>query len=370
MTREIAFVPIVDSRKKDMARKAPLSPRELDVIRLVGRDKEGRGRREGHKARAGSSKMKASPDKLRDPLGELVRDVKERSVYLLDRETFIASIFERIKQEEKFLPIAVTGGRQARDTTSGALFALTRRTTSRYIQTRTTLNWISTGDNSTAKKLGYVTMFWNDMATNYPADYEERYRPFGFQCGTETVFCNQSGEVIGVFAGLKSAETAFSDAEMPAIRLMSPYIFYGFQRYRAPPVETDFFTVMCFDEFPFGIVTSDSDGRITYLNETAKRLITTIDHSIPAKLPMPLMKRMRLLKEIPKIMRRAIPDVSGNRGIRAPIRDVSVCYRFDENHGGRYLPVKGSGWVFFIDSRRKDGDTKSRSRRARSRLSG
>ena len=85
---------------------------------------------------------------------------------------------------------------------------------------------------STAKKLGYVTMFWNDMATNYPADYEERYRPFGFQCVTETVFCNQSGEVIGVFAGLKSAETAFSDAEMPAIRLMSPYIFYGFQRYR------------------------------------------------------------------------------------------------------------------------------------------
>ena len=68
--------------------------------------------------------MKASPDKLRDPLGELVRDVKERSVYLLDRETFIASIFERIKQEVKFLPIAVTGV-SGFGSTSGALFALT-----------------------------------------------------------------------------------------------------------------------------------------------------------------------------------------------------------------------------------------------------
>ena len=67
------------------------------------------------------------------------------------------------------------------------------------------------------------------------------------------------------------------------------------------------------------------------------------------------MKRMRLLKEIPKINEDGPSLMFQEIAAYAPPYGMIVCYRFDENHGGRYLPVKGSGWVFFIDSRRKDG---------------
>ncbi len=285
-------------------------------------------------------------------LNKLVADIKERAVYLLDRETYIESIFDRIKKDIAFVPITVTGVSGTGYDLKGIMCGYPPKYLAIYLNKNHAKLDFYRDHIAAAKKLGYATKFSDDMAHNYPEDYDERFKPFGFQCGMETVFCDQSGNVIGVWGALKSAEVVFAEDEMSAVRQIAPFIFYAFQRYRWL-VEADFFTVVCYDEFPLGIVTSDRAGNITYLNEAARQLIGSTGRQAHSVLPARFMEQMRLLDEVPKHYSEPCLIFQEIEAYVPPY-GVTVCYRFDEDFGGRYLPVKGSGWVFFIDSRKKD----------------
>ncbi len=293
-----------------------------------------------------------------DLLAQLVRDIKERSIYLLDRETYIESIFERIKQDIAFTPICVTGVSGTGYDFRGIFCGFPPEFLTGYVNKDHANMPLYKDHVAAAQKFGYATKIFNDVEKNYPVDYDELYKPFGFLCGFETVFCSESGVQTGIVGGIRADAPRSSDQEMLAISRISPYVFYSFLRYRWL-LGTDFFTVSCFDAFPFGIITSDDEGKITFINETARRVIKGIDGSVPASLPMPLMEQIRRLKTVPRHDDTKPCLIFQEIEAYAPPYGMAICYRFDETHGGQYLPVKGSGWVSLIDSRKKDGDARA-----------
>ena len=282
----------------------------------------------------------------------LFKASKINCVYLLDRETFIDSLITPLRETFPFEACSVTGFSSAGFDFRGIFCGYPPEYLRIYANKHHERLPFYKDHLKAAARMGFDTKIINHCARTYPTDYAERYEPFGFQCGTQTVFYDRSGNPIGVTSMLKKSAPRFTPEEERAVTKLPPYLMYAFLRYRYL-VALDFFTLVSFDEFPIGILTCNAQGTITYMNECVTKLFKQDSlRDIPSRLPTPFMDCKHALDAISGSGPVDTADLFQNTETYIAPYGMVICYRFDDKYGGNYLPSK-KGYVFFIDTKKK-----------------
>lgn len=182
--------------------------------------------------------------------------------------------------------------------------------------------------------------------------YKERYAPYGFKYGLQTMFFDTSGSPMCAYSYIRRTEPEVSEEERLLFDALSPYIFYAFRKYKWL-LDIDFFSSSSLDELLFGVITADANHKITWMNESARQIMGRQLGTVPSDLPDELRHLSGHLHTMTKSDEAIFLHF---RTIEHPTSFGSaLCYYFD-NHGAELLAINGTGSVFFIDPRRVDRD--------------
>ncbi len=296
-----------------------------------------------------------SEGKGRNNLRKLGREIKRRSICLMDRESFTESIMRHLKTS---LGCAVTAVVHASDTgldlCGGILLGFSPERVNAFFNNDHGKLAVYKDLFDGARRHGYHCMFFNDAEKNAKPIFDELYKPFGLTCGAKIVFSDAAGSVIGAYTLSRETGPDFSDAEKELIQDIAPYVFFAFRRYRWL-VALDFFGVIRHDELMYGMLITDDSGRVTYQNDAARFLLKSKEGDT---VPMPLLGVSGRLEAASNSADKHTFNFRELEAYKPPIGGVTA-YRFDEAHGNGRLPVSGSGWVYLLNPCHKDEREKS-----------
>lgn len=184
-------------------------------------------------------------------------------------------------------------------------------------------------------------------------DYNERYLPYGLKDVIQTAFFERSGRRLGVYAIHRFDMDVFTGEEVSIFNSVSPYIFSSFLKYRWL-LEFDFFAVDNYDEVPFGVMITDLDGKVTYLNDFCENLVAEYYGEIPKDLP----------EELKGARDRVLLKGKDSSLFRANVEEWLPCGAFlafrcnkDSSFG---LPVDEESLLYIIDVRYIDQEMKEK----------
>jgi len=206
-------------------------------------------------------------------------------------------------------------------------------------------------------KRGYVTLRASELQADfYQSDeYHRIYQPSGLLYSIQTMFFYPSGQTMGLYACNRFSpplkETDFSDKEKAAFDAIAPSVFFAFRRYRWL-AEYDFFQLDTLDDTMLGVITADTDGRISFINNTAAEILRRHHGSVPGRLT-PHLKQARAQIMTACSGKKEASLFFRNIGVMSPYGTV-VPYRLDSS-APENLGTK-KGMVFFVDTLRINQD--------------
>ena len=171
--------------------------------------------------------------KGRNNLRKLGREIKRRSIFLMDRESFTESIMRQLKTS---LSSAATAVVHASDTgldlCGGIILGFSPERVTAFFNNDHGKLAVYKDLFDGARRNGYQCMFFNDVDKHSKPLYDELYKPFGLTCGAKVVFSDAGGSVIGAYTLNRDTSPDFSEDEKALIEDIAPYVFLAFRRYR------------------------------------------------------------------------------------------------------------------------------------------
>jgi len=279
---------------------------------------------------------------------DYIREIKSRSCYLYNRESFM---------EQLMIPLANFIPHEA----SGVCGTIGSSFDPRAIQYGYSKNfamkWMNQNIYKTARygghfeeglKRGYSTLPLSESIKHDPQqEYNRVYKNTGTVDSEMTIFFDQTGSIMGMYACNRYQGSIFNEKERILFDAIAPYIFYAFRKYRWL-LGIDFFTASSLDDLIFGIVTADKKGRITWMNSAAKDIVGNVEGNPPDRITGCMKDSLKRLKNVSlergpiSFAYRRIDDICDYGTI--------VAFRLNEE-SAKYLPVEGEGTAFFIDTR-------------------
>lgn len=288
----------------------------------------------------------------------VIAEIKDRSLYLMSKEDYIETIFDRLRAVMPIDTIGIHGVTGTGFDMRGISCNTPPAILDAYINNKPEHIYRFAEQIQSAQKSGYATLALNDAKANFPEIYKLRYEPFGYKCALRSVFMDHSNNLMGLLGALSRTVDRYTEAEVKTFAKLAPYMFYAFKRYRWM-LNADFFSVVCFDEFPLGLIAVTASGKITYLNATAKQLFTMTHKTTPKTLNESLTRQLRALNSIPSIASDEPCLIFRDIETYVPPYGGVTCFKYSQTLGGRYLPVNDEGYVIIIDSRVMDRKTKA-----------